>query len=956
MTKGRARVNRGDAARQRGPSAAPPQQASFGRRVGFLRGFLRRGGLRRSLRCRGLGRRLLRRRFLRRGRGGLCGGLLRRGLLLAALRRLRLEQRQRDLERHRLGFDILRQGGVDLAPFDIGSVATGHHLHLAALGMRAEHLERLRGGTATPRAAGELLRQNLDGAVHADGEDLFRIGQVRIGLAPFHVRPEAAEIGLDRLAVLGVRADHPRQRQEHQRALEVDRFGRPALRQAGARRFRHLFARLALLHIGAEAADAQRHRLALVMAEHLAVERCRLAVARGRERPGVAAFGVIAAADEGAARARGLQMQPALVAHRAFARVRAVGARRIEMRAENLVDLVEHLGDPQLGGLADRRREVAPEAGEHVLVIAVAGRDVVELFLEIGGEIIFDVTAEVVRQEGGDEAAGVLGNEPVLVLADIAAVDDRGQDRGIGRGPADAELFHALDQRRLGVARRGLGEVLLGGDLALLRGFALHDLRQAGAVLALVVVAALIVDLQEAVEGDDLAGGAQLDLTVGGADVDGGAFHHRGGHLAGKRALPDQFVELGLIVGDAQLLGAGRHVGRPDALVCLLRVLRLVLVHARACGHVFVAEAALDLVACGHHRLGRHVDAVGSHVGDVARLVEPLRRRHAGLGAHAVFARGLLLQGRGHEGRIGVAGGGFRLDRLHRQIARGHGLHRQFRIRRGGEIELVELLAAQNGQPRGEDLTAGRGQLGGDGPVFAGVKRLDLHLALDDEAQADRLHPAGRARAGEFPPQHRRQVEAHQIVERAPRQIGLDQRAIDLARVLHRLGDRRFGDRVEGDARHLLALQLLLERLFEVPRNRLSLAIGVGGEDQFVVGGQRIGDRLDVLFRVGPDFPFHLEIMLGIDRAILRRQVADMAEGGENRVIGAQIFVDRLGLGGRFDNDDGHDFLFNAQVQHLGAEHVGVGGGLSMTHRQAVDRRFSPAPQAAGAGAGLSQG
>ena len=54
-----------------------------------------------------------------------------------------------------------------------------------------------------------------------------------------------------------------------------------------------------------------------------------------------------------------------------------------------------------------------------------------------------------------------------------------------------------------------------------------------------------------------------------------------------------------------------------------------------------------------------------------------------------------------------------------------------------------------------------------------------------------RLHAARRARARQFAPQHRRQREAHQIVERAARQIGIDQRPIDLPRVLHRLEHRR---------------------------------------------------------------------------------------------------------------------------------------------------------------------
>ena len=77
---------------------------------------------------------------------------------------------------------------------------------------------------------------------------------------------------------------------------------------------------------------------------------------------------------------------------------------------------------------------------------------------------------------------------------------------------------------------------------------------------------------------------------------------------------------------------------------------------------------------------------------------------------------------------------------------------------------------------------------------------LDLEFAVADEPQGDGLHPPGRARAGQLAPQHRREVEADEIVERAAGEIGVDERVVDLARVAHGLEDRGFGDRVEDDA------------------------------------------------------------------------------------------------------------------------------------------------------------
>ena len=46
------------------------------------------------------------------------------------------------------------------------------------------------------------------------------------------------------------------------------------------------------------------------------------------------------------------------------------------------------------------------------------------------------------------------------------------------------------------------------------------------------------------------------------------------------------------------------------------------------------------------------------------------------------------------------------------------------------------------------------------------------------------------------------------------------------------------------------------------------------------------------------------------DGPVLRRQVPHMAEAGDDLVARAQIFVDGLGLGGRFDDDDLHGALY----------------------------------------------
>ena len=147
--------------------------------------------------------------------------------------------------------------------------------------------------------------------------------------------------------------------------------------------------------------------------------------------------------------------------------------------------------------------------------------------------------------------------------------------------------------------------------------------------------------------------------------------------------------------------------------------------------------------------------------------------------------------------------------------------------------------------------------------------------------------------------------------------------------MLHRLGDRLLGDGVEHHALDLLALEraLLLQHLQHVPGDRLALAIRVGGEDQLVGALDGLGDVVEALLRLGVDLPDHVEIVVRIDRAVLGRQVADMAERGQHLVAGPEIFVDRLGLGGRLDNDDVHEIPLIFRL--LGATRRSVGASRS---------------------------
>ena len=213
----------------------------------------------------------------------------------------------------------------------------------------------------------------------------------------------------------------------------------------------------------------------------------------------------------------------------------------------------------------------------------------------------------------------------------------------------------------------------------------------------------------------------------------------------------------------------------------------------------------------------------------------------------------------------------------------------------------ADLLAVGADQPGGEGRVRFRAQMGDDRPIFARDELLDLELPVADDAQRDRLHAARRARARQLAPQHRREVEADQIVERAARPVGVDQRLVDLARMAHRLLHGVLGHRVEHDAVDALVLEqlLALEDLMDVPGDRLALAVRVGRQDHPVGALDRAADVAEPLGGLGVDLPAHGEIVVRIDRAVLGREIAHMPERGVDVVVLAQIFVDGLGLGGR---------------------------------------------------------
>ena len=215
-------------------------------------------------------------------------------------------------------------------------------------------------------------------------------------------------------------------------------------------------------------------------------------------------------------------------------------------------------------------------------------------------------------------------------------------------------------------------------------------------------------------------------------------------------------------------------------------------------------------------------------------------------------------------------------------------------------------------QPGREGRAGGGDEHRLDRPVFAGPEYLDLSFPLTDQAQGDGLDPARRTAARQLPPQDRRQRETHEVIERAARHVGFDQRQIEVTRMLDRVPDRAAGDFVEGNPLHLDAAQglLVLQHRADVPGNRLALSIRVGGEIEGLGALQRLGDRADLLFAPGIGLPVHGEVLVRTNAAVLRGEIANMAETGQNGVPAAQVSVDGFRLGGGFnDNYVRHEVL-----------------------------------------------
>ncbi len=569
------------------------------------------------------------------------------------------------------------------------------------------------------------------------------------------------------------------------------------------------------------------------------------------------------------------------------------------------------------------------------------------------------------------------------LLPDVTAVLDGLHDRRVRRRSSDAQLFERLDQARLGVAGGRLRAVALSLQRGGAERVVLGETRQAalGVVrLGVGLVGTLDVGAEEAGLGDRLAAGGEVgDLARGGRarQAHRHALTDRVGHLGRDRALPDQLVEAELVGADlAPDLARRAEVvaGRADRLVRLLRVLHLPGVPAGFGRDELVAVQLADLRSGGGERRLRQVRRVGTHIGDVAVLVQPLGYAHRLLAGEAQLAGRLLLQRRGHERRVRLAAVRLLLDLddLERGTVQAGGEPTSAGLVKvdhvtarasGGRVEVLaggHAITVDGDQRGGEDAWIA---LGGtldreralDVPVLAGAELHPGALALHDDPGGHRLHTARRQLRHDLLPQDRADLVPVEPVEDAAGLLGVDQGLVQLARVRHGLLDRGAGDLVE---HHPADRDLRLQRLDQVPGDGLALAVLICREvqlggllDQFL----ELGDlglavrrdhvqRLEAVVDVDAEARPRLTLVLRGDVGGVARQVADVADARLDDVAGPEVTGDRLGLRRGLDDDKPHPVGAGSAVRALGTpgRSSGVGGRSHGTPSRSQFRGRAP--------------
>ena len=136
--------------------------------------------------------------------------------------------------------------------------------------------------------------------------------------------------------------------------------------------------------------------------------------------------------------------------------VQGVNGREVE-----LVGRVRHVVETPLGKLGRRAGVAEIEPPQPRLEVLAPVSDLVELVLHRGRELVVDQVGEVGLEQVHDRECPKGRHQGLALLPDVPAALDRLHHRGVGRRPADSQVFEFLNQRGFGETVRRLGVVRL---------------------------------------------------------------------------------------------------------------------------------------------------------------------------------------------------------------------------------------------------------------------------------------------------------------------------------------------------------------------------------------------------------------------------------------------------------------------------------------------------------------
>ena len=190
--------------------------------------------------------------------------------------------------------------------------------------------------------------------------------------------------------------------------------------------------------------------------------------------------------------------------------------------------------------------EAGIEFLQNALPAALTCLDLVELLFHVGGEFNTDDIGEAIHHQAVHHLAELRRRELFVGLNDVFAILNRGDDRRVGRRPADALFLHRTHQRRFRIACGRLGEVLLlvkaGGRERLAGG----KVGQRGIELFLLVVAAFLINGGKSGEFHALMGCTE-DMAAAGR-LDRRHVVQGVRHLRRDKAAPDELIKPVLIL------------------------------------------------------------------------------------------------------------------------------------------------------------------------------------------------------------------------------------------------------------------------------------------------------------------------------------------------------------------------------------------------------------------------